>query len=244
MPEHFERFQPTDWTLVKSAAQDNQGARTQALGELVERYRPALRNHVIARFRVSETDADDLVQGFLLRKVLRLEFLRQADQERGRFRNFLSRAVENFVLNEIRRDHAQKRVPSEQLISLEELSGAEQAGLATGPDDAFTNEFVRLTVEEVLRQMRAECQRTHQHELWGVFAARILARSLDDFVALSYDELVAQYQLQSDAQAYKLLHRAKQMFEDIFRQVVAGYTRDQNEITPEIDDLKRFLGKR
>ncbi|MCI0541502.1 MAG: hypothetical protein L0Z50_40400 [Verrucomicrobiales bacterium] len=244
MQEHFERFQATDWTLVKSAAQEDEGARTQALGELVARYRPALKSHVMARFKVSEMDAEDFVQSFLVRKVLRLEFLRKADQERGRFRNFLARAVENFVLNEIRRGHAQKRVPAEQLVSFEELTSSEQATLVHGSDEEFTSEFVRLTVDEALRRMRAACQQTHQHELWGVFAGRILARALDDFVALSYEELVAQYQLQSDAQAYKLLHRAKQMFEDTLQHVVAEYARDQHDVLPEIEELKRIVAKR
>jgi hypothetical protein len=214
------------------------------LGELVARYRPALKSHIIARFKASEADAEDFVQSFLLHKVLRLDFLRKADQERGRFRNFLARAIENFVLNEIRHQHAQKRVPAEQLVSFDELTSSEQASLASVRDEAFTHEFVRLTVDEALRRMRAECQRTHQHELWGVFAGRILARALDDFVALSYEELVAQYQLDSDAQAYKLLHKAKQMFEGIFQGVVADYASGQNEVTPEIDELKRIVGRR
>jgi RNA polymerase sigma-70 factor (ECF subfamily) len=241
MKEHFERFQPTDWSLVKSAAQDDEGARTQALGELVTRYRPALKSHVIARFRVTETDAEDLVQSFLLHKVLRHEFLKKADQERGRFRNFLARAIENFVLNEIRRQHAQKRVPAEQVVSLDELTLSEEAQIADRQDEAFNNEFIRLTVDETLQRMRAECQRTHQHEIWGVFAARMLARALDDFVALSYEQLVAQYHLHSDSQAYKLLHRAKQMFEQTLQQVVADYARLESAIAPEIDELKRLL---
>ncbi len=244
MKKPSERFQPTDWTLVKSAAQSDEGARTQALSQLVAGYRPALKSHIIARFALSEADAEDHVQSFLLHKVLRHEFLRRADQERGRFRNFLARAVENFVLNEIRREHARKRLPAGQIVSFEELTSSEHASLLNDRDEAFTNEFVRLTVEEALRQMRTECQRTHQHELWGVFAARILARSLDDFVALSYEELVARYQLRSDAHAYKLLHKAKQMFEATFRKVVAEYTGDQEEITPEIEELRRILSSR
>ena len=56
------RFPTTHWSLVARAGRDATEVKRQALGELLVRYLPALRAHLVYGKRLSPEDADDLLQ--------------------------------------------------------------------------------------------------------------------------------------------------------------------------------------
>ena len=69
------------------------------MGQLLSRYLPALRSHLIHSKRLQGADADDVLQDFVAGKILERDLIAKANQELGKFRTFLLTALDRFLLN-------------------------------------------------------------------------------------------------------------------------------------------------
>ena len=67
-PPFPQWFPATHWSLVRRAG--SAGDESQALDELLRIYLPALKAHLVGRKRIAPDRAEDLLQGFILSKVL------------------------------------------------------------------------------------------------------------------------------------------------------------------------------
>src|SRR4051812_23478431 len=97
--DEVHAFPQTQWTLLGRAGEATSDGQRQALGTILQRYMPALRTHLLLERRLAPERADDLLQSFVSRKVLEQKLIRQADRQRGRFRTFLLRTLNNFVID-------------------------------------------------------------------------------------------------------------------------------------------------
>src|SRR5882672_3518882 len=101
------RFDTTRWSLVQAAGGDVSTEARTALATLCETYWFPIYWYV--RRRGYDADAaQDLTQGFLTRLIEKHD-VRDARQERGRFRSFLLASLTHFLLNDAQRERAQKR---------------------------------------------------------------------------------------------------------------------------------------
>jgi hypothetical protein len=92
-------FTTTRWSLVLAGANadGDQQKSAEALAELCRTYwRPVF--SYVCRRGYSAEDAQDITQDFFL-MILKTNWLRQADQSRGRFRSLLLKSVQNFLHN-------------------------------------------------------------------------------------------------------------------------------------------------
>jgi DNA-directed RNA polymerase specialized sigma24 family protein len=231
-------FPSTHWTLVARAGGDSDEARHAALAELLGRYMPPLRSHLIAAMRLSPDHADDMLQGFLSGPVLEKDLLGRAHEDKGRFRNFLLVALGRYVINQFRDAQAQKRAP-EQAQSLETL--AEPASPAPAPEETFDLPWARHVLQEALDRMKRHCQTLGRPELWRIFDSRVLRPSLDGTQPPSYTQLMCQVPFDSPSQASNALITAKRMFIRSLRSVIAEYEPDEQQIDAEIADLRRII---
>ena len=101
------RFETTRWSIVLAAGGPATPDSRNATAALFEQYWYPLYAY-LRRAGHQASDAEDLVQGFLLR-LLEKDGLQSADPQRGRFRSFLLVALKHFVINEWERRRAQKR---------------------------------------------------------------------------------------------------------------------------------------
>ncbi|MBC8105708.1 MAG: sigma-70 family RNA polymerase sigma factor [Anaerolineae bacterium] len=225
-------FQTTRWTLVARAGGLSVTQRGPALSELLRCYLPAMRSHLVRRQRIAPERADDLLQGFIVRKILEYDLIARADQARGKFRTLLLTSLDNFVRNELGR-------PARE--SGQELPEAlPDDGLEPGAD--FDVPWAQALLGQAIERMRAECEREGRTDVWGVFDARILGPTLRDEPTMEYAQLVERFGLKSPAQASNVLITAKRMFERTLRSVVAEYA-DESAIDEEINDLRIVLSR-
>jgi DNA-directed RNA polymerase specialized sigma24 family protein len=159
----------TNWNLVFAAAL----ADATALEEIVEKYRPMLLNHLVRNRKVPLHDAEDIVQEFLLKKVLSGRLLAQSDQHRGRFRSLLLTSLNNFLLSHRRSTFTEKRSPDRAASPEQSLDTVSRKLGARfhQPDQAWA---VDLLLQS-LKDMKAECNATGRIDLWIVFEERDLA---------------------------------------------------------------------
>jgi RNA polymerase sigma-70 factor (ECF subfamily) len=235
-------FPQTQWTLLGRAGEITSDGQRQALGDLLRRYLPALRTHLLLQRRLPPERADDLLQAFVSRKVLEQRLIRKADRGRGTFRSFLLRSLNNFVNDELRHDRAAGRSPDGgPPLDLDEQAGLGDAG-ADDPSATFDVAWAREVLSEAVAAMRGECQATRREDIWGVFEGRVLLPSMEGAEPAGYEELIRRFGLASPEQASNVLTTAKRMFARALRSAVAKYA-DAGDVETEIRDLKTILAR-
>jgi hypothetical protein len=229
-------FRTTRWSLIQRAAGGSGlTVRGEALGELLRRYVPAMRSHLVMRLRLPADRADDLLQGFIVRKILEYDLVSRASPTRGKFRTLLLTSLDNYVRTELGRKQRETgaEVP-------EELPD-DDANAQPGAD--FDVPWAQAMVTQASELMRKECTRTGRDDIWGVFDARILAPTLRDEKPMEYTAIVERFGFDSPAQASNVLITGKRMFERVLRSLVAEYAEDEAEVESEIADLREVLSR-
>ncbi|MBL9175734.1 MAG: sigma-70 family RNA polymerase sigma factor [Verrucomicrobiales bacterium] len=151
-------FATTRWSVVLAARDTNPAAAVPALEQLCRTYWYPLYAQA-RRSGSSPADAEDLTQGFFARLLARDGFA-LADQNRGRFRSFLSAAFQHFLANERDRVRARKRGGHLQILSLdvapaEERFLQEPATPCTAEQD-FDRRWALALLEVVFGRLRQE----------------------------------------------------------------------------------------
>ncbi|NQT11663.1 MAG: sigma-70 family RNA polymerase sigma factor [Planctomycetes bacterium] len=234
------RFPTTHWSLVARAGKDRAEARGEALGDLLVRYLPALRAHLICAKGIAPDRADDLVQGFVADKILEKDLISRADRDLGKFRTFLLAALGHFVINQYRDQHAKKRAPRDRAV----LSIKDHDGLGrseASPSTAYEVAWARGVIGEALRRMQLECQESNRTDVWGIFEGRVLGPTLEGSEPVDYDTLIRRFGFQSPSQVSNVLVTAKRMYARVLRSVVGEYAQSSEEIESEINELKQIL---
>ena len=129
--------------LAGANADGDQQKAAEALAELCRTYWRPIFSYVCRRGYSSE-DAQDLTQDFFL-MILETNWLRQADQHRGRFRSLLLKSLQNFLHNVADKKQTLKRGGSVQFVSWDawmaeapsQVPISERALDALAPEEAF-----------------------------------------------------------------------------------------------------------
>jgi len=229
-------FPETQWSLVFRAGGGDE-VRREAMGELLGRYLPALKAHLVLRKRVDPDRANDLVQGFAADKVVERDLLGHVTGGKGKFRTFLLTAFDRYVISEFRRRTAKKRSPG-RLMSLDDV---DQEGPA--PSDPFDVAWARELLREVLDRMRAECRATERPDIWDVFECRVLTPTLEDTKPVPYEQVVRRFGFRSPSHASHVLETAKRMFARLLRSAVEEYVGEAGDVEAEIGELREILSR-
>src|SRR5689334_10019220 len=103
------QFPSTHWSIVETVGREDVHGPRPALAELLRRYLPAFRAHLLKRGRVRGNEIDDLLQSFIASKFLEADLVGAADRSRGKFRTLLLTALDRFVISHHRGQYAEKR---------------------------------------------------------------------------------------------------------------------------------------
>src|SRR5687768_12504417 len=207
-PPAAHPFPPTHWSLVDQAGKGTGEDKRRALTTLLSHYLPAMRSHLLFRRGHAACDVDDLLQGFLLSKVIERDLVSRADRTRGRFRTFLLTALDRFVSNQMRDARAAKRWAT--TVPLDDAMGCAHS---TGPaENAFEVEWARQVLRQAIENMERECYAAGRADVWAVFEARTLGPILRQEDPVPYGALVERFGFASPAQASNVLVTANRMF--------------------------------
>lgn len=179
--------------------------------------------------------AQDLTQGFFA-LLLEKNYLRDADQERGRFRSFLLTAVKHFLANEWDRAHALKRGGGQVPVSIDSVDVetwyAPAAVEETTPERLFERRWALALLEHVMAKLRAELAAMGKAEQFD----RLLVFLTPDSEGARYEAVAAQMGVSAGALRMSV-HRLRRTYRDLLRAEIA-----ETVSTPEeTDDEIRFL---
>ena len=230
-------FQTTQWSLVMRAGGADEQTQRQALVELLKRYMPALHSYLVYRKKFDSHRADDLLQGFLLSKLVEHDLLADARREIGKFRSFLVTALNRYVISQIRQEQAEKRGGGATSVDTEFDAAAESE------PDSFDVAWARELLSQAVRRMHQECSGTGRDDVWEIFEARVVGPALEGREPLAYDQLVERFKLVSPAQASNLLVTGRRMFVRVLRGLIAEYEPDDARVDAELNDLQAVLAR-
>lgn len=236
-------FPDTRWTWVEDASQADETRRLAALEAWLRLYYPAMKAYVRRQFRLSNADAEDCLQDFVVDNVIRRGLLGKADRERGHLRTFLCQSLNHFAIDRLRRERARKRAPEREVVPLGSVSEEDLHRAMTAGREQFNQLFFGEAIQETLRRMKRRCAETDRDVLWRLFESRVLETAFSETQPAPYDRLVPLLRLESSLQAANLVQTAKRMFVRTLRSVLRDYTLTDRELSDELQALERFLGK-
>ena len=226
----------TDWSEVGHAA-ELVGKDADRLNQLIVRYQKPLKVCLLSAFPSLAAQADEVLQDFAQDRILREGWLRKANRDRGHFRDFLKKSLQNFARDRLRKN-ANAPVPIDGLDADLPIEGP-------GPEP-FDLEWVRIILAEVFKRMEADCKdagkdQPRRTSIWEVFRLRMLQPALEDSEPVGYEEIVRQFGVVSPADAQNMLATAKRIFTRHLNAVIGEYEKGEQAVKAEIEELKRFL---
>ena len=187
-------------------------------------------------------EAEDLTQEFLLKKVLGRDLLERADEARGRFRSFLKRALEHFVVDEHRRVHGRDGARARMFVpdDPQALSAAEP-GAGDDPARAFDRQWAATVLDSALERVGAACRADGMQRQWTAFEARVLRPVLHGCAPTPIEELVDQLAARDRQEIYSMLQTIKRKVNSEVRELIAETVEQPEDVRAELDELQTFL---
>jgi RNA polymerase sigma-70 factor (ECF subfamily) len=235
---HSPVFATTHWSIVVAAGGADTATAQQALARLCRSYWYPLYSYVRRR-GFSPHDAEDLTQEFFAR-FLEHGWVANADQLKGRFRNFLLSALNHFLANEWDKAKAQKRGGGAVLLPLEFDSAEtrysrEPADTAT-PEQHFEYRWAMTLLETVVARLRLEYDKEEKGALFSALHPCLLGHRTSQ----PYDELSKKLGL-SEGTIKSAVHRLRGRYRQLLREEIAQTVDGTDEVEDELRHLISVL---
>jgi DNA-directed RNA polymerase specialized sigma24 family protein len=229
-------FPETRWSIILNAGDLESPDRGNALNSLFASYLPALRAHLIIRRRIQPDRVEDFLQDFVMKKVLEQNVFSRADSDRGRFRSFLLKSLDNFV-----RDYFRANKMQAQLLELDNEANADIQIADKKVPDIFEVAWARQVFCTAIQRFRQECDKLGNETRWLLFRERMLSpmvsqRPLDDF-----KQVAEKYHFENEHQARNAIVSIKRAFDRALRTVMKECLPDEDQIDSEIQDVFLIL---
>jgi RNA polymerase sigma-70 factor (ECF subfamily) len=234
------RFATTNWRLIAAAQGVDLPEARQALADLCVVYWYPLYAYLRQKGYPADR-AQDLTQGFFA-SLLAHDFLAEIAPEKGKFRSFLLRSLQNYLSNEHERDHAGKRGGGHTTLSID-LPDAE-GRYAYEPTHELTAErlferrWALTLLERALDQLGAEMASSHQGPVFDRLSPALMGRG----EATSYARIAAELSMTEGA-VKVAAHRLRRRFGELIRDEVARTVDRPDEIDDEIRALFATLSQ-
>jgi RNA polymerase sigma factor (sigma-70 family) len=184
------RFPQTGHTVIGQLASQDDALRALAYEKVVSAYWKPAYKYVRLKWKASNEDAKDLIQGFFTR-ALDKGFLRQYDPAKASFRTYLRTCLDRFAANERQFAQRLKRGGGIALVSLDfEEAERELACCTPSVEDCFHREWIRSLFELAIDALRERCESDGKAIQFQVFECYDLRAGEE---RLTYDQLARQF---------------------------------------------------
>lgn len=238
-----EAFLTTHWSLVENIQSDNDKDRV-LIGLLLDRYWKPVYCY-LRRKGYDNEEAKDLTQGFFHEVVLNRDLIQRADQSKGRFRTFLLHALDQYLLNEKRRQTTQKRSPKGKLISFEIVSPPvlPEAVSRLNPEDSYNYAWTASMLEQVLSEVEARCLEDDLEVYWRVFQDKIAQPILGDTSPPSFADICEKYGIDDQKKAANMVTTVKRRLQKALNQFLRNTATSDDEMHEEFAEIAQFFSK-
>lgn len=208
-----------------------------ALATLCQTYWLPLYTYVRRRGH-SPHDAEDLTQEFFARILARND-VATVSPERGKFRAYLLAAINHFLSDQWDKARAQKRGGGRVIhldSALAESLYAQGHADVLAPERLFDQRWAITVLEEVYRQLRREYERDGKTALFESLRFSLMGERS----AVPYADLAGKLQM-SEGAVKVAVHRLRQRYREVLRELVAGTVSSPVEVEEEMRYLLRAV---
>jgi len=225
------QFNTTHWSVVLLAGKAEAPQAEAALDNLCRAYWYPLYAYV-RRQGHSPHDAQDLTQEFFAR-LLEKKYLQLADRERGRFRSFLLKSLQHFLVNEWVRGQAQKRGGGRKVFSLDEVAAErsylQQPSDQLAPESLYDKRWAMTLLERAMERLGADYAAAGKREVFEQLKGLLLSEGSGE----SYRQLAGPLGLNEGA-VKVAMHRLRQRFREAVRAEIAQTVATPDEVDEEL----------
>ena len=230
-------FASTQWSLVVTAqAGDTQSSA--ALETLCRAYWKPLYAFV-RRQGVNPDEAMDMTQGFFTR-LLEKDWMAAADQERGRFRNYLMTSIKHFMSNEWAKQRAKKRGGGCRFIPIDAETAETQYRLdpvdTRSPERTYERQWALTVLEQVMDSLHQDYQERDKAAQFESLKPCLVLGSQQQ----PYAELAQKLETTEGA-VRVMVHRLKQQYRHQLRHHIAQTVASADEVEQEMQHLFQAL---
>jgi len=230
----YAQLPETSWLLLNRIADATSQQRQVLLNQLLDRYWKALYAYYRSKGQ-SRSDAEDLVQGLLLKLPQQATFPPQ--QERTtRFRAWLLQCARNHLVDTLRKNQAEKRKPDQPILSFkqsrDEVGGAFEPADGADPDHVFHDAWRRSLVERALAAVGALAESAGRSQDYDIFLEYYYEAE-----SPTWQQLADKYDLENWKNAVNKADWIKRRMSDALREEVLGYVSSEDEVDDEFRDL-------
>jgi RNA polymerase sigma-70 factor (ECF subfamily) len=227
------RFESTNWTVVLAARDRGSPEAARALESLCRTYWYPLYAFV-RRWGHSAHDAEELTQEFLARLIARND-LAPIDPAKGKFRTFLLKACQNFLLKDRRRKNARPGLIAIDLTEAEARYARELSDDQT-PDRVFDRRWALAVLEQVLARLGDEMVKKAKGDLFEQLKPALLG----GHDAIAHAQVGAVLGMTEGA-VRVAAHRLRRRYRDLIRNEIGRTVADADQVDEEIRELFRAL---
>ena len=232
-------FKETRWSVVLTARDLSSPNYEQAMAALCEQYSYPV-YAFIRRKGHTPADAEDLAQEFFYR-LIRKEFLRSVDREKGRFRTFLLTAVQRFLCNEWEKSQAQKRGGGAVFVTWDadaaEQRYCEEPSHDLTPEKLFDRHWALRLLNQAKEDLKAEYESAGKRNVLEVLQAFIVGET----EKTSYVDAAATLGM-SEGAARVWVHRIRHRYGELVRKRIAETVPSEAAVEEELKTLHSVLG--
>jgi DNA-directed RNA polymerase specialized sigma24 family protein len=234
------QFASTHWSVVLTAGHDSSPDARTALEVLCRTYWYPLYAYA-RRCGENTEDAKDLVQGFFA-YLLSRNALRLADPAKGRFRSYLLSSLKHFWAAEDERARAQKRGGGKPVVSLDETVAEERYRFEPRddwtPERLYEREWALTLLEQARSRLCAEYAAVSQADLYE----RLKQFPFGERGERSFAEASRDFGM-TEAALKSAVHRMRQRYQELVRQVVAQTVAEPAELEDEVWHLLEVVSR-
>lgn len=186
----------------------------------------------VRRQGYERAEAQDLTQSFFV-MILERDDLKKVSPEKGRFRTFLLKALQHFLINEWQKQRAQKRGGGRIMLSLDfdsaETGFGTQPIESATPESVFHRQWALTLLENVQRALRNEMELKGQGEQFESLKPHLVGDPEAGRYAATAERLGT-----TEAAVKMSVSRLRKRYRELLREEIAQTVAHNDEIDDEI----------
>ncbi len=234
-----DTFLATHWSLIDDIQKRPDKDRA-LIGLLLERYWKPV--YCCLRHKGYDNEqAKDLTQGFFHEVVLCRDLVQRAVPSKGRFRSLVLHALDQYLIDERRKEGAKKRIPESKLVLFDIAAppALPQTTSTLTPEQCFIYAWKTTLLEQTLAEVEADCIKDGLDKHWAAFHDRVVQPLLEEKPFVSIPEICARHGIDGAARASNMIATVKTRFQAALRRRLRSTVTSEAEVD---DELREMIG--
>lgn len=235
-------FPTTSWSRLRQLAGASEDTRMRIYGELYQIYWFPIFVRLRAERRYDPEAANDMVQEFFL-YCMNERIFERANQDKGRFRDYIGAVLMNFTRNWDRRGRAKIRNPGFPFVNLDdekEQLAEKIVSISKDPAQALEIAWARNVLMLMVAHLKEHCHENAQEVHFKIFERRAWLPFVEDCEPTPYDDLAREFKLRDWKEAANMFETIKRTCIRLLREIVESYERPEH-IKLELKDVVAVL---